>query len=197
MPTWKKMFARLLQSPLVAWLKKRVTLRMAKWTGLVATLLMLLVWGAAILWSFGYFGLTASIAFEKGGVTVVYGGVEPYIWQRWWGRFRFGGSSDGYFYSLAGYRLGFWRYTPDFIMEGKKPFAIDQNQSVIAHHLLFRFPLWLPLGLFGVCTGFMWLRDRRKMPHGCCSQCGYDLTANTSGVCPECGGAASVNRGTA
>ncbi|GMU22180.1 MAG: hypothetical protein AMXMBFR13_22680 [Phycisphaerae bacterium] len=25
------------------------------------------------------------------------------------------------------------------------------------------------------------------VPPGCCSQCGYDLTGNVSGVCPECG----------
>ena len=28
---------------------------------------------------------------------------------------------------------------------------------------------------------------RRKIPDGCCRSCGYDLTANVSGVCPECG----------
>ena len=31
-----------------------------------------------------------------------------------------------------------------------------------------------------------WLcRERRR--HGLCSACGYNLTANVSGVCPECG----------
>jgi predicted amidophosphoribosyltransferase len=29
-------------------------------------------------------------------------------------------------------------------------------------------------------------RDRRPKP-GHCQHCGYDLTCNTSGVCPECG----------
>lgn len=31
-----------------------------------------------------------------------------------------------------------------------------------------------------------WLDRRRILPH-CCQGCGYDLTGNTSGVCPECG----------
>lgn len=31
-----------------------------------------------------------------------------------------------------------------------------------------------------------WLQDRRAR-FGRCANCGYDLTANTSGVCPECG----------
>ena len=29
-------------------------------------------------------------------------------------------------------------------------------------------------------------RDRRRR-HGQCIECGYDLTGNVSGVCPECG----------
>lgn len=31
-----------------------------------------------------------------------------------------------------------------------------------------------------------WRRNAR-LRAGCCTSCGYDLTANTSGVCPECG----------
>ena len=32
-----------------------------------------------------------------------------------------------------------------------------------------------------------WRRRRRRLAAGRCVACGYDLTANTSGVCPECG----------
>lgn len=28
---------------------------------------------------------------------------------------------------------------------------------------------------------------RRRQPPGCCIACGYNLTGNLSGVCPECG----------
>jgi hypothetical protein len=35
-------------------------------------------------------------------------------------------------------------------------------------------------------TAFLWHRDRR-MPPGHCKECGYDLTGNVSGICPECG----------
>ena len=51
---------------------------------------------------------------------------------------------------------------------------------------IFIIPLWLPLTLLGGLTFFLWRRDRRK-PEGCCQECGYDLTRNESGVCPECG----------
>jgi hypothetical protein len=34
-------------------------------------------------------------------------------------------------------------------------------------------------------------RRRRKARRGLCARCGYDLTGNVSGVCPECGTAAA------
>ena len=36
-------------------------------------------------------------------------------------------------------------------------------------------------------TAFLWWRDRRINPKGHCQKCGYDLTGNVSGRCPECG----------
>lgn len=33
----------------------------------------------------------------------------------------------------------------------------------------------------------LWLRPVVTFPPHCCRHCGYDLTGNTSGVCPECG----------
>ena len=47
-------------------------------------------------------------------------------------------------------------------------------------------PLWIPLLLLGLPTAILWHRDRRP-PKGHCQNCGYGLTANDSGVCPECG----------
>ena len=54
----------------------------------------------------------------------------------------------------------------------------------------------LPLAVF-LLAKIQWRRRvraylRRLLPH-LCSACGYDLTANASGVCPECGRA--VRRG--
>ena len=33
----------------------------------------------------------------------------------------------------------------------------------------------------------LWRYRRRAVPPGRCRSCGYDLTGNTSGRCPECG----------
>ena len=46
----------------------------------------------------------------------------------------------------------------------------------------------------GLTVGFMGVRDEQvivKLAPNLCRQCGYNLTGNTSGICPECG-AASV-----
>ena len=47
-------------------------------------------------------------------------------------------------------------------------------------------PLWPLLAAAGPPTVYLWYRDRRKRP-GHCKKCGYNLTGNVSGACPECG----------
>jgi hypothetical protein len=48
-------------------------------------------------------------------------------------------------------------------------------------------PLWVPLVIIVVPTSYLWWSDRRPIPLGRCQNCGYDLTGNVSGRCPECG----------
>jgi hypothetical protein len=58
-------------------------------------------------------------------------------------------------------------------------------------------PLWIPATLFSLLP-FTWgvlSYSRRRPRAGCCPTCGYDLTGNASGVCPECGGPVSKTRG--
>ena len=51
----------------------------------------------------------------------------------------------------------------------------------------FDIPLWIPLAIFAVPTALLFYLDRRRATPGTCARCGYDLTGNTSGRCPECG----------
>jgi hypothetical protein len=46
-------------------------------------------------------------------------------------------------------------------------------------------PLWIPLLPIAALTAWLWRLDRRRRAPGAC-RCGYDLTGNTSGRCPEC-----------
>lgn len=48
-------------------------------------------------------------------------------------------------------------------------------------------PLWIPLVLVAMPTVILWTHDHRPIPLQCCTSCGYNLTGNTSGTCPECG----------
>jgi len=48
-----------------------------------------------------------------------------------------------------------------------------------------RFPHWLT-NLITWSLFFILWRKRRKHPEGHCRRCGYDLTGNESGCCPEC-----------
>ncbi len=55
-----------------------------------------------------------------------------------------------------------------------------------------RVPLWLVCAGFAVACVFMAClgrrsRRRHRLASGCCIRCGYNLTGNVSGVCPECG----------
>ena len=51
-------------------------------------------------------------------------------------------------------------------------------------------PMWMPALVLGVCPTVALirgpLRRQRHRKRGLCPSCGYNLTGNTSGVCPEC-----------
>ncbi|GMU83045.1 MAG: hypothetical protein AMXMBFR47_29160 [Planctomycetota bacterium] len=55
-------------------------------------------------------------------------------------------------------------------------------------------PLWMPLLAFGIPMIWLWRRNRRRIEPGCCANCGYNLTGNVSGRCPECGAVTESER---
>lgn len=56
-------------------------------------------------------------------------------------------------------------------------------------------PIWILLVLIGVPTLWLWRRDSQPPGPVCCVECGYNLTGNTSGRCPECGTACCTDAG--
>ncbi len=57
-------------------------------------------------------------------------------------------------------------------------------------------PLPFLLTIVAIPTAFLWYHDRRRPLSGHCKNCNYDLTANESGKCPECGTPTSASTGT-
>ncbi len=52
--------------------------------------------------------------------------------------------------------------------------------------IIFMFGSCYALGIAFI-VGIPFRLGRRKHPPGHCQRCGYNLTGNTSGTCPECG----------
>jgi hypothetical protein len=63
--------------------------------------------------------------------------------------------------------------------------------KLLNNYLAIDIPLWVFMALLGTPTACLWRLDRRRPPE-VCAKCGYDLTGNTIGVCPECGATGEV-----
>src|ERR1700712_24750 len=64
----------------------------------------------------------------------------------------------------------------------------DWSDPAVASQFAIEFPLWFATACFALFP-ILWLitRLRRQSTGAGCAQCGYDLTGNASGKCPECG----------
>lgn len=63
--------------------------------------------------------------------------------------------------------------------------AILPQFESIPGYLRFSLPIWISLCVVAIPTVWLWRLDRRRAPSVC--RCGYELTGNMSGRCPECG----------
>jgi hypothetical protein len=81
---------------------------------------------------------------------------------------------------------------PWWYWESLKPFTVIVSSEGLAPYTFSRRqvyavrPCW-PFFLCAISTALLWWRGRRIWPEGSCDKCGYSLTGNVSGVCPECG----------
>jgi len=77
--------------------------------------------------------------------------------------------------------FNYWAHANDLIIG---PFF---QLKLLTHPIEAALSLLFHVGLPVV---FMWFVNRtftRTPPLNCCQQCGYGLTGNVSGICPECG----------
>lgn len=63
-------------------------------------------------------------------------------------------------------------------------FFVPGTQAKLVHSSI---PFWVPMAALAIPTALLWYRGRRRPTEGHCPNCNYNLTANESGKCPECG----------
>lgn len=84
---------------------------------------------------------------------------------------------------------GFASSTNACVIEGKLGVPWTAFDSILpAAGTVVRLNYWLAMSpLAGIAVLYFMKRFRPKSKHGDCRACGYDLTGNVTGQCPECG----------
>lgn len=145
--------------------------RVAKWAGMSATLLTGILWLLSVsnLVSFFRADDPVSVGLADGAFYVV-------LWPVW----RPATKPSG-IYCPSRKSMGIAVYLIARLSPTSKlrPTFLPERCLVI--------PIWNLVLLAGTPTAYLCYRDRRRIPIQCCQACGYDLTGNTSGICPECG----------
>ena len=74
-----------------------------------------------------------------------------------------------------------WSTVPPY--GGLNWWPLSAGSATVPHYAL---PLWIPAVCCLIPGLYLW-RTGGKTPVGHCQGCGYNLTGNESGTCPECG----------
>ena len=148
-----------------------------KWTGSVTAAVCIAAWSFSgwktLGWSWGTNTEMTTVGIDR-GVLVLFRMHHP--------NFPFGsppwpGQLTSASTSLSGEAAPSWHCR--FNLERRLGPAGGMNTSLVV-------PVWAPLFAVTVPTVVLWYLERRRAP-GSCRRCGYNLTGNTSGICPECG----------
>jgi hypothetical protein len=100
------------------------------------------------------------------------------------------------------WRLKTYPYLPGqrYIYDKAEGFAgFEWGLTWIAPDWFVGAPLWFAVAAalpFPLLRLRGWQRHRRAARRGLCQRCGYDLTGNVSGACPECGSGVTVKETT-
>jgi hypothetical protein len=143
--------------------------RTAKVVCLCCSVLVLVGWSFSLLWSVDF---VARADFLTGNELRQWGIADGVLWYGAW-----------HPVSIEEYVSLGWH-------AGRSRGGLGLRMPVV-HLREFRWYADLPFwGLFVFAafpTTLLWWFDRRRFPPGHCQNCGYNLTGNVSGICPECG----------
>jgi hypothetical protein len=158
----------------------RVGPRLRRWTkgtGVVVTLALAISWITSgwLCLSFWWDRGAGRVMMNGGGVVVAYDPSPPPIMRN-------GFFVDTYDYPSGKPRFQMWVWAP---YVGTR--ACTGVHQLPQQRFLLLVPFWIPLVVVLVPTAILVWRDRSRIPAGHCGECGYNLTGNVSGRCPECG----------
>jgi hypothetical protein len=136
--------------------------RVLKWMGMMACLAAVTLSALSSRYTFFCYGSDTRVQILGGNVWIFY--------DRPSGEFRAGAVA-----LAAG-----WSWRLPHLHRNLPAYTRGISPSILV-------PLWLVLLVTAVPTLWLWCRDLRRFPAGHCCKCGYDLTGNVSGRCPECG----------
>ncbi len=142
-------------------------MRLAKWGGMVACVMLVALFVASAWWYV--------TAWSSGRYYRSFGICAGVIEVRWAKDPSVGPAMGNWGFSRHGVAM-IW--TPA-VTRGPMPRSPGVYTTI-------RIPLWILLLITATATVVLWRLDRRPLP-GHCRQCGYNLTGNVSGKCPECG----------
>ncbi len=170
--------------------------RFATWTGACATALVLTLWLGSCFWKAWYlwrgstWGWQADCDWGTLSVDVCRRGRQAWPWNMQPGLYIFSHALRREVFAQHGLPpldsaadRNYYGFVLPKLMTRPPP----KLQAELGTVFWVRLPLWLPMLILAVPTGILFWRDRRYPP-GHCQRCGYDLTGNVSGRCPECGG---------
>lgn len=139
--------------------------RVLRWLGFFAAMMMLVVWVVSVITRADYCCNTWRAASGAGGVGICWR-------QNPWPGFR-------------GLHI---RYEPDYRLLWLPGYVHRATMAAVS------VPLWMLFLLVVLPTAYLFWSNRRHLPPGHCQRCGYNLTGNVSGTCPECGSAVPGQR---
>lgn len=88
------------------------------------------------------------------------------------------------------YSADYLPLTPPVFQFG--PVTVDTTSKPYQLYVGVVVDSWFPFVVFAVCSSLLWYasprrRGKARRSRGFCVRCGYNLTGNISGMCPECG----------
>ena len=133
-----------------------------KWAGIVCCVVLATAWLATAWWTVGYSWRSQHVVSLRGG---------RFMWVN------AKGVGSGAFARRERYPRLDWDLAMNLSSITAPPYI---------HAPIIHLPLWIPLVASCAAT-LVWCHRVRPIPFGHCQRCGYDLTGNVSGTCPECG----------